>query len=144
MEKISIVKRRKKAVQETGEGSNNPADKDNQVFTFNLTPQQQELVKSSSHIKTLMDKAADNPALDVQQREDGHIVFKFNLEKMETVKMLKSEHVCQMLQISKSLLARLVREKKIKSYKVGRLRRFSLEDILAYLTENEDYRNSEM
>lgn len=144
MEKISIVKRRKKAVLETEKGNNNPADKDSDIFTFNLTPQQQELVKSSSHIKSLMDKAADNPALDVQQHEDGHIVFKFNLEKMDTVKMLKSEHVCQMLQISKSLLARLVRERKIKSYKVGRLRRFSLEDVLAYLTENEDYRNTEM
>ncbi len=144
MEKISIVKRRKKAVLETEEGNSGPADKGSEVFTFNLTSQQQKLVKSSSHIKSLMDKAADNPALDVQQQEDGHIVFKFNLEKMDTVKMLKSEHVCQMLQISKSLLSRLVREKKIRSYKVGRLRRFSLEDVLAYLTDNEDYRNSEM
>jgi len=38
---------------------------------------------------------------------------------------------------------KLVKEQKIKSYKIGRLRRFSLEDILEYLTENEELANSE-
>jgi len=31
---------------------------------------------------------------------------------------------------------KLVREKKLKSYKLGRLRRFSFQDVLNYLTEN--------
>jgi excisionase family DNA binding protein len=33
---------------------------------------------------------------------------------------------------------KLVKEERLKSYKLGRLRRFSLEDILNYLTENNE------
>jgi len=58
--------------------------------------------------------------------------------------MLKSEHVCQMLQISRSLLMNLVKSRKIRSYKIGRLRRFLLEDILDYLSKSEEiFINSE-
>jgi len=44
-------------------------------------------------------------------------------------------------QISKSFLRKLIRTRRIKSYKLGRLRRFSLEDILEYLTRNEYLEN---
>lgn len=43
-----------------------------------------------------------------------------------------------MLQVSSGFLMKRVKEKKLKSYKLGRLRRFSLEDILNYLTENNE------
>ena len=52
--------------------------------------------------------------------------------------MLKSIHVCQMLQIGKSTLMTLVKSRKIRSYKIGRLRRFLLEDILDYLSKSEE------
>jgi len=42
-----------------------------------------------------------------------------------------------MLQISKSFLQKLVNEKKINSYKLGRRRRFLLEDILEYLSNDD-------
>ncbi len=41
-----------------------------------------------------------------------------------------------MMQVSAGFLMKLVREKKLKSYKLGRLRRFSFQDVLNYLTEN--------
>jgi excisionase family DNA binding protein len=43
-----------------------------------------------------------------------------------------------MLQVSSGFLMKLVKGKKLKSYKLSRLRRFSLEDILNYLTENNE------
>ncbi len=43
-----------------------------------------------------------------------------------------------MLQISNSLLMNLVKSKKIRSYKVGRLRRFLLQDVLDYLSRSEE------
>lgn len=52
--------------------------------------------------------------------------------------MLKTGHVCQILQISNSALMNLVKSKKIKSYKIGRLRRFLLQDILDYLSRSEE------
>ena len=70
--------------------------------------------------------------------EDGRIVFNFRLKTDETLKMLTVSQVAQMLQISKSFLIRLVKDKKIKSYKFGRLRRFLLTDVIDYLTRSEE------
>jgi excisionase family DNA binding protein len=70
--------------------------------------------------------------------EDGRIVFNFRLKTDETLKMLTVSQVGQMLQISSSFLIRLVKAKKIKSYKFGRLRRFLLTDVIDYLSFSED------
>jgi excisionase family DNA binding protein len=70
--------------------------------------------------------------------EDGRIVFNFRLKTDDTLKMLTVSQVVQMLQISKSFLIRLVKAKRIKSYKFGRLRRFLLTDLIDYLSFSED------
>ena len=70
--------------------------------------------------------------------EDGRIVFNFRLKTDETLKMLTVTQVGQMLQISRSFLIRLVKAKKLKSYKFGRLRRFLLTDVIDYLSFSED------
>jgi len=60
--------------------------------------------------------------------------------------MLAPNQVCQMLQVSRSFLQKIINEKKIKSYKLGRIRRFLLEDILDYLssdTELPQYNNEQ-
>jgi excisionase family DNA binding protein len=44
-----------------------------------------------------------------------------------------------MLQVSRSFLQKLVHGNKIKSYKLGRMRRFLLEDILEYLSSEVDF-----
>ena len=174
MEKISIVKRRKKGPSETdrdpifgsddralplqelteipasllrqgpGDTEENvpeleelPGDND-QAISIKLTPEQYNLVKSSQYVNCFLNGESSGVSLDMQQRPDGQIVFNFQFKKVDTVKMLKSEHVCQMLQISKSLLMTLVKSQKIKSYKIGRLRRFLFEDILDYLSKSEE------
>jgi len=111
------------------------------AISVKLTPEQYNLVKSSQYIKYFLNGEANGVSLDVQKRPDGQIVFNFQFKKVDTVKMLKSEHVCQMLQISKSLLMKLVKSQKIKSYKIGKLRRFLLEDIIDYLSKSEEIFN---
>jgi excisionase family DNA binding protein len=50
--------------------------------------------------------------------------------------LLMSEEVLQMLRISNGILKTIVRDGKLKSYKVGKGRRYMLEDVLSYLTES--------
>jgi excisionase family DNA binding protein len=157
MEKICIVKRRKKYLPEVGVGNSysfadNHAiqkkegyflgelpEENKHVLSFGLTPEQNEKIQSNDHIKSLLSGMTRSVSLNVQQCEQGQIVFKFHFDNTETVKMLKPEHVCQMLQISKSFLSKLVTANKIRSYKLGRLRRFSMSDILEYLTGNQEF-----
>jgi excisionase family DNA binding protein len=114
-----------------------PGNKEEEM-SVKLTPEQYSLVESSQYVKYFLDGEAKGVSLDVQHDHDGQIVFNFQFKKADTVRMLKSEHVCQMLQISNTLLMKLARAGKIKSYKIGKLRRFLLEDILSYLAESEE------
>ena len=111
---------------------------ENQDIAINLTPEQYNLIKSSQYVKYFLEGESRGVSLDVQKDLEGRIVFKFQFKKADTVKMLKTKHVCQMLQVSESLLVKLIRAKEIRSYKIGRLRRFLLEDILDYFSKSEE------
>jgi len=174
MEKICIVKRRKREPQKTDdrtpsmsgfeiieaerssaassnsmpenvlhderEGSPPEArgHENDQILSFELTPEQSELVQSNQYVRSLLNKTSGNLTLDVQHGENGQLVLNFYVQQAHTVTMLKPDDVCQMLQVSKWFLMKLVREKQMRSYKIGRLRRFSLEDVLDYLTRSEE------
>jgi excisionase family DNA binding protein len=175
MEKISIVKRRKKGALEPGGeehfqiiGTQGLQEQDlieipssalkqspgnveketltleesggdiNETISIDLTPEQYGLVKSSQYIKYFLEGESSGVSLDMQKQRDGQIVFNFQFKKVDTVKMLKPVHVCQMLLISRSSLMNLVKSNKMRSYKIGRLRRFLLQDILDYLSRSEE------
>lgn len=110
-----------------------------QEISITLTPEQLAKLQASEYIKNIFDGTTDIPTIKIKHYPDGRIILNVRLNESPLVRMLRSDQVCIMLQISKSLLMRLVREKKIRSYKIGRLRRFLLEDILNYLTGNEEF-----
>jgi excisionase family DNA binding protein len=78
-----------------------------------------------------------NIDLDLEHYEDGQIVFNIHLKQIQRADMLDSKKVCHMLQVSRSFLSKLVKAEQIKSYKIGKLRRFLLEDILEYLSQGK-------
>lgn len=171
MEKICIVKRRKKYTHEWGNQSDITTDNamlpnhnlsvissntiphardcelrceyskedNNEVISFPLTPEQSDLFQSSMFIRNISEGIPSNAALTVGQYGDGRISLNFYFEKVHALKLLKPMHVCQMLQVSKSYLRKLVKTRSIRSYKMGRLRRFSLDDVLEYLMQNGEF-----
>jgi excisionase family DNA binding protein len=110
----------------------------NQILSFELTPEQSVIVQSNQYVRSLLNQTSGNLSLDVQRGESGQLILNFYVQKAHTVTMLRPDEVCQMLQVSKWFLMKLVREKQMRSYKMGRLRRFSLEDVLEYLTRSEE------
>ena len=113
----------------------------NGMISFNLTSEQCESIRSGNFAQYLSGGMSRGTALNVQQQEDGQISLNFYFDRVNTLRMLKSKHVSEMLQVSESFLRKLVQTKKLKSYKIGGLRRFSLEDILEFLTRNESLEN---
>lgn len=152
MEKISIVKRRKQGkvssaidagaeskTSDTGRKEvSSMAPEERQTISLNLTSEQIGLVRSNDRIMSLLDETLGDAGLEIERGKEGQLILNLNFEKQHAVKMLRPDQACQMLQISRSFLMKLVKEKRIKSYKIGRLRRFSLEDILEYLTQSEE------
>jgi excisionase family DNA binding protein len=72
---------------------------------------------------------------DIYGTAHAPIILSLHLNTSFPTKMLKSEQICDMLQISKSTLARLVKAGTFRSHRVGRLRRFTAEDVMEYLSD---------
>jgi excisionase family DNA binding protein len=117
--------------------SQDPAINDTNALSIILTPRQCEIFRSNKCFPYLLTRPSSGVGMEMQQGEDGQVIFNFHFKQTLSVKMMKAHEVCQMLQISKGFLQRLVRENHIKSYKIRRLRRFLVEDILNYLIRNE-------
>ena len=114
------------------------AGSDDQKLSIELTPTQAGVVKSHAYFKLLLGAEADGSSVGVERSEDGEIVFNFYFKQVYLSKMLTTSDVCGMLQVSRTFLGRLMKTGKLKSYKIGRLRRFALEDILAHLGESAE------
>jgi excisionase family DNA binding protein len=112
------------------------AGEEEQIFSIQLTPQQSQVVQSMNCIKDLLSGQHHGVKMSMEQTTEGKTAFNFHFKPVYTTRMLNANDVVAMLQISKSMLYRLVKGKGIKSYKVGHLRRFLLEDVVAYLSSS--------
>lgn len=110
---------------------------DDNVIRIQLTPDQCKVVQSNGSLNHILGRILGDINLDFERYEDGQIVFNLHLKHVQRADMIDSKGVCQMLQISRSFLSKLIKNEQIKSYKMGRLRRFLLEDILDYLSQAE-------
>lgn len=111
------------------------------VIRIQLTPDQCKVVQSNGCLDRFLGQILGDVDLELERYEDGQIVFNFHLKHVYRTDMLDSKKVCQMLQVSRSFLAKLIKDERIRSYKFGRLRRFLLEDIIEYLSHSEVLQN---
>jgi excisionase family DNA binding protein len=125
MEKICIVKRRRIG-QGTGAAHRLEVDDRSQrrQLTIELTPEQMKRVRSNDCFRHIYGASR------------APIFLSLHLETPFPMKMLKSEQICDMLQVSKSTLARLVKAGTFRSHRIGRLRRFAAEDVMEYLSKD--------
>lgn len=113
-------------------------DKSSSVISITMTKEQSDLLKQSEYIKELLSGAKNDPSLDIKINTDGRISLNYHFNDSMVLRMLSPNQVCQMLQISRSFLQKIINDKKLNSYKLGRMRRFLLEDILEYLSSDAE------
>jgi excisionase family DNA binding protein len=122
----------KKSVEELVENSAS-------VISIIMTKEQSILLQQSEYIKELLSGTKSDPSFDIKLTPDGQLAINFRFNDSLMLRMLAPNQVCQMLQVSRSFLQKLIHENKIKSYKLGRMRRFLLEDILEYLSNDAEF-----
>ena len=101
-------------------------------FSVELTPAQTATLESVGWLTCLSGAKREQAALNVVE-EKKKIIFNFLFKTVPPVTMLSVTDVCRMLAVSPSFLRRLAKSGRMKSYKIGRLRRFLLDDILDYM-----------
>lgn len=111
---------------------------DDQVIRITMTPDQCKVVLTNDSTRQLIGRTLSAAGLDIEQYEDGQIVFNLHIRQVFGAKMLNGRAVCEMLQMSPGSLRKLVKTGKLASYKIGRLRRFLLEDVCEYLCRCEE------
>lgn len=114
-------------------------DSSSSVISITMTKEQSDLLQQSEYIKDLLSGKKNDPALDIKITSDGRLSLNYRFSDSLLIRMLAPNQVCQMLQVSRSFLQKLIHENKLKSYKLGRMRRFLLEDILEYLSNDADF-----
>jgi len=114
-------------------------DNSSSVISIIMTKEQSALLQQSEYIKELLSGTKNDPSFDIKLNADGQLAINFRFNDSLLLRMLAPNQVCQMLQVSRSFLQKLVHEKKINSYKLGRMRRFLLEDILEYLSNDAQF-----
>ena len=114
-------------------------DNSSSVISIIMTKEQSALLQQSEYIKELLSGTKNDPSFDIKLNADGQLAINFHFNDSLLLRMLSPSQVCQMLQVSRSFLQKLVHEKKINSYKLGRMRRFLLEDILEYLSNDAQF-----
>jgi excisionase family DNA binding protein len=113
-------------------------DKSSSVISITMTKEQSDLLKQSEYIKELLSGEKSDPSMDIKLHPDGRISLNYHFNDSMVLRMLSPNQVCQMLQISRSFLQKIINDKKLNSYKLGRMRRFLLEDILEYLSNDAE------
>lgn len=114
-------------------------DNSSSVISIIMTKEQSSLLQQSEYIKELLSGAKNDPAMDIKITPDGRLSLNYRFNDSLLIRMLAPNQVCQMLQVSRSFLQKLIHENKVKSYKLGRMRRFLLEDILEYLSNDAEF-----
>jgi excisionase family DNA binding protein len=136
---LSYSANNKFAVNKAADSSLKPLPETSEkVVSLDLTSEQCDRLLSGNLEGYFAEGISYAMNLETKYHEDGHITLNLHFDSLRNHRMLKSEHVCGMLNIGRTFLKKLVKENTLKSYKLGRLRRFSLDDVLEYLTENEE------
>ena len=107
---------------------------DPSIVSLSLNSVQSQAIYNGGILSRLGTERSQSLNLELQKNPDGAVVFNFHIDPDPNLMMLKPEQVCRMMQISRNSLNRMVKEKKIKSHKIGRLRRFSLKEIIEALS----------
>ena len=107
------------------------------IVSITMTQEQTNMLQTSEYIKELLDGTIKDPAFNIKRNTDGLMLLDLRFNKSPLLRMLRVNQVCEILQVSRSFLTRMIRDEKMKSYKVGRLRRFLWADVLEYLQSNE-------
>jgi excisionase family DNA binding protein len=122
MKKICIVRRRRPIEESAISPREESAHRAHSpLLSIELTPQQTQTIRSNTHFQHLYPGTV------------APIVFNLHFNDGFFQKMFKAGEICRALQVSRHTLDRLVKTGQVRSYRVGRLRRFTAEDVMDYL-----------
>ena len=145
VEKITIVRRRQKAgttppepklepTKSVPEPQPSQTPSERGQIDITVSQAQYEQIKSKIPWGRIVEGQIEGVGIEIKEVHAGGMVS-ISFKPVKSLKLLNSAEVCQILNISRSTLAKWTKQGVITSYKLGRLRRFNLEEILEFLCQ---------
>jgi excisionase family DNA binding protein len=129
---------RPREAQENDGATDGATDAAAKKVSLTLTQDQMKTLRFDPHMASLLYET--NQAVSGRvEHGDGEMTIQLELPSLPPVRLLKLDEVSRMLQVSKGCLHRILTEGKLRSYKIGRLRRVMLDDILSYLQSQQEW-----
>jgi excisionase family DNA binding protein len=110
------------------------------LVSLQLTGDQIQVLRDNPCAAALLESPASTVDEASRRRREG-VIIHLELPATPPLRLLKTDEVLSMLRISKSCLRRIIRQGRLRSYRLGqnrRLRRIPLEDVLTYLEEGRE------
>lgn len=114
-----------------------PEENPPNAMEVTLSPELTAHLRSAKGLEQFFQQGIVGVDIKVEKEKEDQVVFRFHFSQVQNPKMLTPAEVCEMMRISRSFLGKIVKHGSIKSYKIGRLRRFLVTHVLDYLS-NED------
>jgi excisionase family DNA binding protein len=110
-----------------------PVESDRTV-RLDLNPEQSQAIAALS----LLANAQHQPLmLDLQEwHEQQRIVLQFSLHAKTIPEMLSLQELCQQLKVGRRSVMRLIRDRKLRCYRIGKRYRFAASEVQHYLEQN--------
>lgn len=106
--------------------------------SLTLTPAQMRTLQTDPHLASLLYEKGHLLTGKVGHCDEGTTI-QLELPSLPPVRLLKLDEVTRMLRIGRSSLRAILKEGTLKSYKLGRLRRVMLDDLLTYLESHRQW-----
>ncbi len=101
-------------------------------------PVERGAIQRSANAEMLAGESPEGIRYEVNPQDNGLLILNIYLNKIESVSLLRTAQVCQMLQVGKRAVRGLVQSGHLKSYLIGKRRRFLFTDVLEYLATSRE------
>jgi excisionase family DNA binding protein len=101
-----------------------------------LDPEQSRSLRALSFLAGAHEQGAPSPTFELTEWRDQHrVVLQFSLHAETVPAMISLKELCQQLKVGRRSVLRLIRERRLRCYRIGRRYRFATSDVKQYLKQ---------
>jgi excisionase family DNA binding protein len=101
-----------------------------------LNPEQSQLLDALPYLAKTMQQNEPTLTFDLTESRDHHgIVLQFSLHNKAVPEMLSLKELCKQLKVGRRFVLSLIREGRLRCYRIGKRYRFAISDVKQYLEQ---------
>jgi excisionase family DNA binding protein len=102
-----------------------------------LNPEQSQLLDALPYLAKTRQQNEPTLTFDLtESRDHNGIILQFSLHNEAVPEMLSLKELCQQLKVGRRFVLRLIRQGRLRCYRIGKRYRFAISDVKQYLAQS--------